>query len=138
MTLIWRHRKENLKKCSLHGLEDREDMQFYTYPMETPPFENVVVLAVDAPLLTKEDADCKLLLIDGSWRYAEKMLRQLPEVKRRSLPLLETAYPRRQDEPRGLASIEALYAAYKILGKNADGLLDSYHWKEEFLARNVF
>jgi pre-rRNA-processing protein TSR3 len=58
----------------------------------------------------------------------------------RSLPShYKTAYPRRQldcpDPERGLASIEALYAAYSILGRSTDGLLDRYHWKEEFLSQ---
>jgi pre-rRNA-processing protein TSR3 len=31
-TIILRHKKENLKKCSLRGLEPREDLRFFTYP----------------------------------------------------------------------------------------------------------
>ena len=51
-----------------------------------------------------------------------------------SLPLgYKTAYPRRQDEERGLASIEALYIAYRVLGWETEGLLDHYHWRDEFL-----
>lgn len=137
LTHIWRHRKENLKKCSLSGLEGRDDFRFYTYPKDKlPPFD-AVVLATDAPVLTAEDACYDLLIIDGSWRYADKMRRQLGEVRARSLPMsLKTAYPRRQEEAHGLASIEAIYAAYKILGRNTDGLLDSYYWKSEFLQQN--
>jgi pre-rRNA-processing protein TSR3 len=59
----------------------------------------------------------------------------------RSLPdMFVTAYPRRQcdcpDQLRGLASVEALYVAYFITGRNTDGLLDNYHWKELFLEKN--
>ena len=35
-TIILRHRKENLKKCSLRGLETHKDLKFYTYPQHMP------------------------------------------------------------------------------------------------------
>lgn len=136
-TIILRHRKENLKKCSLRGLENRADMQFFTYPLEDTQLnlEPYVVLAVDAPPLTKEDGDKGIFLIDGTWRYAEKMLKSLKApLNLRSLPQMSTAYPRRQDVDHGLASIEALYLAYQILGRDTKGLLDQYHWREEFLS----
>ena len=136
-TLILRHRKENLKKCSLRGLEKRPDIFFFTYPWKVvqPDLTHYVVLALDAPLLTQKDAHKGIFLIDGTWRYAEKMLQSLkPPFEVRSLPSsAQTAYPRRQDDARGLASIEALYLSYMILGRNPEGLLDHYRWKEEFL-----
>ena len=56
----------------------------------------------------------------------------------RSLPAtLRTAYPRTarlsENPVRGLASIEALYAALRIVGTRDDTLLASYHWGAEFL-----
>lgn len=140
-TIILRHRKENLKKCSLRGLEERADMLFYTYPLtrNLPDLSNYVVLALGAPPLTKEDADKGIFLIDGTWRYAEKMMKVVTApFHLRSLPATaKTAYPRRQedcsDPSRGLASCEALYLSYCILGRNPEGLLDHYHWKNEFL-----
>lgn len=140
-TIILRHRKENLKKCSLRGLEKREDFIFITYPYEKlPSLENYIILKQDAPPLTLEDAPFGLLLIDGTWRYADVMARQIPPHPARSLPKFKTAYPRKQtdcpDPETGLASIEALYAAFQITGRNTDGLLDGYYWKEEFLRLN--
>jgi pre-rRNA-processing protein TSR3 len=35
-----------------------------------------------------------------------------------------------------LASIEAIYIAYWILGRDVTGLLDNYHWKDLFLQKN--
>lgn len=143
-TTILRHRRENLKKCSLRGLEEREDMHFLTYPRDPISFiEGGILLAMEAPPLTKKDRS-SLLLIDGTWKYAAVMERQLPrrnEWIRRSLPShFQTAYPRRQtdcvDPERGLASVEALYIAYHILGYDTSGLLDNYHWKEDFLSLN--
>jgi len=143
LTLILRHRKENLKKCSLYGLENREDLYFYTYPWQEqkPDLSQYIVLTLDAPCLQREDAEKGLFLIDGTWRYAQKMFASLPlPFIKRSLPAhFTTAYPRKQDDcedpSRGLASVEALYLAYHILGRNCAGLLDHYYWKEAFLSQ---
>lgn len=139
-TFILRHRKENLSKCSLRGLEKRKDLCFFTYPWKKPipPLDKAIVLSINAPLLTEKDANLNLFLIDGTWRYAEKMLASLPQpLEKRSLPKVRTAYPRKQtgceDPKRGLASLEALYLAYLITGRNPDGLLDFYYFKKDFL-----
>lgn len=141
-TIILRHRRENLKKCSLRGLESRADMIFYSYPLkqQLPDLTGYVVLALNAPPLTLEDADKGIFLIDGTWRYAEKMLHNLKSpLEVRSLPVsAQTAYPRKQEDSRGLASCEALYLAYQILGRDPSGLLDHYHWKEQFLETSPF
>lgn len=144
-TLVIRHRRENLKKCSLRGLEVRQDFIFTRYPEPNLPLlDGYMILALDAPPLTKTDAKLGLVVLDGTWRYAQRMQDNIPalsKLERRSLPSsLITAYPRRQDDcqdpERGLASIEAIYAAYVILGRNTEGILDLYHWKEEFLREN--
>lgn len=144
-TTILRHRKENLKKCSLHGLEPREDLHFLTYPLDPIPFlENAIILDLEAPSLSIEDHGQQLFLIDGTWKYAAVMSRQIPHKEkwiRRSLPPeIRTAYPRKQTDcsnpERGLASVEALYIAYLILGYETQGLLDHYHWKAQFLEIN--
>lgn len=142
-TIIFRHRRENLKKCSLRGLEVRSDMRFFTYPQDQlPDFTDYILLSLDAPALSEADAAKGLLLLDGTWRYAEKMQTRLPqEVLKRSIPQgFQTAYPRRQEDckypSQGLASIEALYIAYKMLGRDAEALLKDYYWKELFLEKN--
>lgn len=144
--IILRHRKENLKKCSLRGLETREDFLFLTYPKDLPfDFSHCIVLSLNAPLLTKEDDMHPLLLIDATWRYASAMLEKIkPHTScdlYRSLPShFRTAYPRRQEDcplkEQGLASVEALYLAYHLLGRDTTGLLDNYYWKESFLQKN--
>ena len=137
-TIIWRHRRENLKKCSLRGLEGEDGFTFYTYPTsELPDLSHCVALSLDGPPLTAADADRDLFLIDATWRYAERMAAQLPPVEKRSLPAhFQTAYPRRQKRARGLASIEALYIAHTILGWPTDGLLDRYRWRDTFFDIN--
>lgn len=147
-TIIIRHRLENLKKCSLRGLERRPDFRFFTYPCQNqniPDFEGYILLTLDAPPLTIADAPYGLLILDATWRYAAKMLSFFQQLSHsffyRSLPnQYRTAYPRRQlDCPhpdRGLASIEAIYLSYKILQRETKGLLDSYYWKEQFLDEN--
>jgi len=146
-TIILRHKKENLKKCSLRGLESHVDFRFFTYPKEIlPDLSNYILLTIDAPPLTREDASFGLFLIDGTWRHAATMHRMLPNrnsLMSRSIPShFETAYPRRQedcpDPQKGLASIEALFLAYYLMGRPTDHLLEGYHWKELFLKKNAF
>ena len=144
-TIILRHRKENLKKCTLRALEDRPDFRFFTYPYDSlPDLSSYVLLTLDAPPLTAADRNKGLFLIDGTWRYAALMEKQLPKpqvFEKRSLPaIFQTAYPRRQEDcpqpAQGLASIEALYAAYHLLDRSTEGLLDHFYWKEAFLKQN--
>ena len=141
-TIILRHRRENLKKCSLKGLESRDDLLFISYPGPVfPDLSSYFLLNLEGPPLSREDQKKGIMLLDGTWRYADRMERHTPalhHLPRRSLPSsMRTAYPRRQEDclnpGRGLASIEALYTAYRILGREIEGLLDNYYWKEEFL-----
>ena len=144
-TVVWRHRRENLKKCSLRGLESRPDFHFYTYPFQMPPhLRDFVALSLDALPLVRSECFSGLFLIDATWRLADKMAKQWdhpPSLTFRSLPSgFVTAYPRRQDDcsdpERGLASIEALYVAHHILGWNKEGLFANYYWGEAFLEKN--
>ena len=148
--IIIRHRKENLKKCSLRGLEGRADFQFLRYPDCTkdgvfPNVDGCLVLDMEGEELSPEDQS-PLILIDATWRYAGVMQKQLPQLascQRRRLPDgWRTAYPRCQteclDPIRGLASIEAIYAAAVITGRPTEGLLDFYYWKDLFLEKNSF
>jgi pre-rRNA-processing protein TSR3 len=144
-TIILRHKRENLKKCSLRGLETRADFRFFTYPpVLLPDLSRYFLLSLDGPPLSAKDKDLGIFLIDATWRHAETIYRQLPmphTFVKRSIPAhFQTAYPRRQedcpDQTRGLASIEALFIAYMLLGRNTSGLLDNYHWKDAFLQAN--
>ncbi len=144
-TLILRHRKENLKKCSLRGLETRVDCLFVRYPsQELPPLEGYLLLDLSGEELSAKDKDLSIFLIDATWRYAEEMQRNLPlpaTYVKRSLPRhFRTAYPRMQTgcalPDQGLASLEALFLAYHLLGRSTQGLLDHYYWGEEFLTKN--
>ena len=144
-TIILRHRRENLKKCSLRGLEARTDCLFFTYPHDLlPDLSGYFLLTLDAPVLSEADRDKGIFLIDGTWRYAELMQRQQkpPAFECRSLPSgFQTAYPRRQQDcpnpERGLASVEALFIAYFLLGRSTEGLLDHFHWRDDFLKKNA-
>jgi pre-rRNA-processing protein TSR3 len=144
-TVVIRHRLENLKKCTLRGLESRSDFVFLTYPYkELPDLSGYIILSLDAPPLSVDDSHLGLLVLDATWRYANKMFKPLAgksQYHYRSLPpSYRTAYPRRQqdcpDPERGLASIEAIYLSYLLLGRDTTGLLDLYHWKENFLKLN--
>lgn len=145
-TIIWRHRKENLKKCSLKNLDSREDLLFFTYPKEE--LENIegyiIMTADEAPLLTETDKDKGLLFIDATWRYAmvmSKKLQSCKNIQRRTLPkIYKTAYKRKQTNcpfpESGLATLEAIYLSYMITKRETKGLLDHYYFREEFLKTN--
>ena len=145
-TIVIRHRKENLKKCSLRGLEHRDDFIFFTYPLqEIFYYSDHILLTLEAEdPLSKSDYGNGLLLLDATWRYAkimEKNILSTSSLKKRRLPHnIITAYPRRQsdcsDPSQGLASIEAIVCAYVLMGRPITGLLDHYHWKESFLVKN--
>ncbi len=144
-TIIIRHRKENLKKCSLRGLEKNKKILFYSYPNEIvhlPDLSKYILLKMGAPELKIADNKKGLLLIDSTWNYLDKILKIIPDgIETRSLPKSYiSAYPRKQtmcpDPKQGLASIEALYLAYMIMGKDTSNLLDNYYWKDKFLEIN--
>lgn len=140
-TILVVHRRENRKKCSVEPLRGREDFVFWTYPDDGPePLDGYVRLGLGGPLLGAEDRDRGLLVIDGTWRLAERMEKKYAHLPIRSLPPWQTAYPRVSkifDDPTlGLATIEAIYIAYQLLGRDTSGLLGQYHWRDEFLARN--
>lgn len=139
-TVVIRHRKERLSKCSLRPLHGRAEI---TFLRATPGFTfdatGYTLLAVGAPPLSAADAGRPLLLLDSTWRHLtqlEACLRGDPV--RRSIPEgIATAYPRRSrthpDPEAGLASVEALYLARRILGDADETLLDGYHWRVSFL-----
>jgi pre-rRNA-processing protein TSR3 len=135
------HPRERRSKCSLEPLRDREGFVFWTFPERgEEPLEGYVRLGMGGPLIGPRDAAGGLLVLDGTWRLAAGMEADYSELPVRSLPELETAYPRSSkifDDPaEGLASIEALWAAYRLMGRCGDGLLDHYRWAEQFLAAN--
>lgn len=145
-TFILRHRRENLRKCSLSGLEERDDMVFFTYPYsKLPDLKNYCLLVMEgAPELTIDDKNCGIFILDSTWRYLPNMMKTVEGsgiINKRTLPGgFKTAYPRRQedcsDPTRGLSSIEALFIAYHILGRDTANLLKKYHWKEQFIKSN--
>jgi pre-rRNA-processing protein TSR3 len=140
-TIIVRHPKENARKCSVWPLRGRTDLIFLGYPVKVrPPLEGYVRLAADGPELSPADAAAGVLLLDGSWRWADAMTRAFQDVPPRSLHGWKTAYPRVSkrgtDPDNGLASVEALFLAHYLLGRATEGLLDHYHWAEAFLRIN--
>jgi pre-rRNA-processing protein TSR3 len=142
-TVIVRHPHENPRKCSVLPLRGRPDLLFLNYPVrQRPALEGYVRLSAEGPPLTGADAAAGVLLLDGSWRWAASMTRDFQDVPPRSLCGFRTAYPRASkqgtDPDNGLASVEALYVAYLLLGRPTAGLLDHYRWAAEFLRANGF
>ena len=154
-TLILRHRKERLSKCSLKGLEGCAELRFFSYPNALPVLfegmkrsQSITLLSPRGEPLSALDAARPLLLLDATWRLADKMEKAVSSsasqahitLLARALPTtLRTAYRRRQTDcpvsMSGLSSAEALFSAQLILHRPSIAL-NHYRWKEEFLRVN--
>jgi pre-rRNA-processing protein TSR3 len=141
-TLIVVHPRERRQKCTVEPLRGRPGFIFWTFP-ETGPqsLQCYVRLGLGGPDLSRDDAGRGLLVLDGTWRLAAGMEARFADIPIRSLQPWQTAYPRVSklfDDPAaGLATIEAIFAAYHILGRDTSGLLDEYYWRDEFLRKNA-
>lgn len=140
--VIIRHPRERKSKCTLEPLRDRPDLCFLTArPGFTFDATGLILLSVDAPVLSAADTFSPLLLLDSTWRLLPALMAAVrgQPVLRSLPPTLRTAYPRVSktytDPARGLASVEALYAARRLQARPVDGLLDDYHWRDAFLAQ---
>lgn len=140
-TVIVVHPKERRSKCSVEPLRGRSDFRFFTFPDKvTVPLDGYVRLGLGGPELSLDDASAGLLVLDGTWKLAARMEPFYHDVPVRTLPAVATAYPRTskiyQDPMGGLATVEAVYAALRVMQRPVDGVLDQYHWKDRFLQAN--
>jgi pre-rRNA-processing protein TSR3 len=141
-TVLVVHPREKRRKCTLEPLRGTPGFVFWKFPRRGPqPLAGYVRLALEGPLLTPADRPGGLLILDGTWKRAAVMEREFHAVPPRSLLPWRTAYPRtskvREDPHAGLATIEALYAASLQMGREVEGILDHYHWADDFLAANA-
>jgi pre-rRNA-processing protein TSR3 len=140
--LIVRDPREAAAKCSLTPLRGLPGIRFVSYdPDRRVDAGRRIRLDPDGEPLGPGDRGLPLLVVDCAWRRVPALLATIDgELLPRRLPPLATAYPRRSklfsDPERGLASVEALYAASLLLGSPRPELLERYRWAREFLERN--
>jgi pre-rRNA-processing protein TSR3 len=137
-TVIVVHPRE---KRSVEPLRGRADFVFWTFPNQGPEsIDGYVRLGIGGDELSEEDSAKGLLVLDGTWKLAEKMEPFYSELPVKSLPAWQTAYPRVsklwEDPTSGLATIEAIFAAHVCMQRDTTGLLDSYYWADEFVTKN--
>lgn len=141
-TVVIRHPKENKKKCSLRHLHERRDFEFFNasegFTFDATGF---TLLEMGAPEMSPADAERPILLLDSTWFLLPKLKAKIRgNFAPRSLPpSVKTAYPRvskMHDDPQGLASVEALYAAMKFAGKPDPEILRGYPFARRFLELN--
>jgi pre-rRNA-processing protein TSR3 len=140
-TVIVIHPRERRSKCSVEPFRKNPDYIFTTFPHPVPiDLSNYVRIGIGGPVLSEADDHKGLLLLDGTWKRAASMEPFYSHVELRSLPPVRTAYPRKseifEDPEGGLATVEALYTALRILGRDTAGVLDQYYWKQGFLEVN--
>ena len=139
--VVIRHPKERKSKCTLAPLHKQTGITFFN-AHDSFRFDatGYILLTLDAPLLTRQDSGHPILILDSTWRLIPQLESCIVgNPLRRTLPgNIITAYPRIskifKDPEGGLASIEALYVAMKIVGEDNKTLLNAYHWKEQFLS----
>lgn len=140
--LILRDPRESTAKCSLTPLRGLAGVRFVSYHPECRlEAGERVLLHPDGDELGRADAGRDLLLIDCAWRRVPSLLRRVDGVLHaRRLPTFLSAYPRKSkthpDPVRGLASVEALFAAALVLGRPRAEFLQGYRWRDAFLAQN--
>src|SRR5262249_55059411 len=136
-TIIVVHPRERRAKCTVQPLRQHPGFKFYKHPRMPTELTGYVRLGLGGVILSEADCESGLLVLDGTWRWVEPMERVAGTIPVRSLPPMVTAYPRSSkvsDNPEGgLATVEAIYAAYRLLGRDTTGLLDHYHWAAEFI-----
>jgi pre-rRNA-processing protein TSR3 len=139
-TVIIMHPREKVKKCTVAWLKGDPRFTFFRGPRRPADLSGYVRLALDGPELSAADSHAGLLVLDGTWKLVDRLAPRVDEIPTRRLPALQTAYPRTSkvstDPAGGLATIEAVYAALWILGRDVTRLLARYHWADEFLALN--
>ena len=146
-TVVIRHPRELISKCSLTPVEGRVDtvdwLRFLSAHQDLCfDADGYTELAVDAEPLSLKDRSRPLLLLDSTWRLLPKVRSKVVGVTvKRSIPNSWcTAYPRvsrdGSDPTSGLASIEALFVAQALLGNMMTSLLDGYYWRDGFLDLN--
>ena len=140
--LILRDPRESVRKCSLTPLRGLPGIRFVNYAIDRRlDAEGRVLLHPGGEPIGPADRGRGLLLVDCAWRRVPSLLATVDgDPPWRSLPPLSTAYPRKsrqfQDPARGLASVEALYAALAPLGEPHREPLAAYPWADHFLAAN--
>jgi len=140
-TVMVIHPRERRSKCTVEPLRGRDDFVFVRFPAKVPvALDGYVRLGMGGPLLSEDDKQCGLLVLDGTWKLVSRMEPFYTDLPVRSLPEAATAYPRAsrlyEDPIGGLATIEAVYAGLRLMRRPVDGLLDQYHWKDRFLELN--
>ena len=139
-TVIIRHPKENLAKCSLTPLEAHPGYRFLVAEPELCfDATGYTLLKVGVQPLSAADAVRPLLCLDATWQLLPKVEEKVVgKPILRSIPAgIRTAYPRVSrdggDPFGGLASIEALFMAHVYLGWSIHRMLDGYYWRRQFL-----
>ena len=140
-TVLVVHPKERRSKCTVEPLRGRSGFLFVKFPDDVPiSLDHYVRLGLGGPELSSDDADKGLLILDGTWKLAGRMEPTYADLPVRTLPPIKTAYPRvsrlYEDPNAGLATVEALYAALRVMCRPVNGVLDEYHWRNEFLELN--
>lgn len=139
---VIRHPRENLQKCSLRHLHDRPDFEFMKaadgFSFDATGY---TLLEIGSPTVSEADAERPILLLDSTWALLPRIRAKVfgTPVPRSLPPSVQTAYPRVSkmfEDPNGLATVEALYAAMRLMGRADCEILRLYPFGKKFLEIN--
>jgi len=131
--LIIHMNEDDPKKCSALKLK-----RFNLAKLITKIPKSSVVLFPDSEtrLSVMDSSFSYLVALDISWKNIDRY--DVPRAQSRSLPYLLAANPVNYGKPYMLSTVEALSAAYYIIGMKgpAEKLLEKFSWGIQFLNLN--
>ncbi len=131
--LIVHKNEDDPRKCTARKLRRFKLAVF----VSKIPMDSIVLYPSSAIRVSAEDSRHRLMVaIDASWENIERY--HFPDTKTRSLPYLLAANPVNYGKPYKLSTVEALAAAYYIIGMRdtALKLLGKFSWGIQFLSLN--
>lgn len=137
------HQREERKKCSLTPIRDMSCFTIQSDREYDLP-DNAILLHPDGPMLSQDDDDRELVLVDATWKDFRKFMNREPEFQEipiRSISGMKTAYPRKPKKgvhpSHHLASIEVIFCAGFILDRSDYmGVIEHYHFRDRFIEIN--
>lgn len=131
--LIIHHNEDDPKKCTARKLKKFGLARFVGYSSR----DAVVLYPTSVIRISREDSRFRYLMaIDVSWENIEKY--RFNMINTRSLPYLLAANPVNYGKPFKLSTVEALAAAYYIMGyaNISFKLLEKFSWGLNFIQLN--
>jgi pre-rRNA-processing protein TSR3 len=145
LPIILHMAQDDPRKCTARKLR-RLHRAVIVEEMRSIPYRALLLNPFSKKAFSPQDRDQVrsrgIVAVDCSWEDAERIfsrIRKVRKVESRALPMLLAANPVKFGKWGELSTLEALAAAYYIIGckEQAKTLLSSYNWGMRFLETNL-